>query len=232
MSLIGPIYIGDTSIEEIPGSKFITKRGVANTLNRIYQGNADLVQSFLTANPLYTTRDYEYTYMVLDAQQVSYDGPLATINLLFVGFQSSPVNQVPNLQTSGNWEPRSVYLNTDTAADGEWLVNYYSPTITYKYTTNSIIDTPQYQAYSRNSNTVTILDCVQKNIPGSGPLNPNYVRLGNWVYNIYSVCTQFRFDQKGTTYNYQETWVVILQKIATQAPVGLPVGSASIPTIQ
>lgn len=234
MSTISPVYRGDCNIEEVPGSKYTRKRGVSDVLTRTYQGNASLVPSFLLANPVLgslsgstgTTYDYEYTYMVLTSIDVSYEGPEAKLNLLFQGYNFAVLGSSNNLQQSGTWEPRSVYLQTDNTADPQYRVNYYSPTLTYKYVQNGILDTPIYQGASRSPSTITILDSSPV-----GPTTPNYVRQGNFVFTPFSVCTSFRFDQKGLNFDYQETWVVVIQPTSTSGNGPLQLSISGVPAI-
>lgn len=242
MSTVSSIYIGDISISEVPGSKYTKKRGVSDTLTRPYEGSVNLLQAFIAANPVLgalsggtgIVYDYQYPWMVLTQLDASEDGPEAKCTLYFQGYDFSVLGASNNLQQSGSWEPRSVYLKTDNPLDGQWLVNYYSPTLTYKYVTNGINNTPLYQAASRSPATITILDAKQiSTSDGVNPPNPAYVRVGNWVFTPFSVCTSFRFDQKGLNFDYQETWVVVIQPTTAsgQGPQQLTIGGANLPPI-
>jgi hypothetical protein len=232
-----PIYVGDCSIEEVPGSKITYPRGEAAKLVRVFEGSAGDLASFLGQYPI-LSNDTDIPGMVLEDIDVDYAGPEVRCRLTYYGLPGGPSTVPDDYQTEAEWHPRSVQLATDNPSDGELIVNYYSPIITYKYCRADALDTPLYEDYSENPDTITVLDYSPATNPApSSPLSSGYVVQGNFLYQIYSVCTSFKRSQKGNIYNYQETWSVLLQKPAGSGTLGnaprkLNVDAASIPAVQ
>lgn len=212
--------IGDVGMEEVPGSKLTLKRGTAGKLTRAFEGDAINVPNFLLSHPIWGVTDYEFTSMVLDEIDVDYNGPTAKINCTYWGIPVVPGFNPNNLQQDAKFETRSVQLDTTSTADGEWIVNYYSPIITYRYTSSATLKDPLYQGFSQDPSNITIMD-YHVAPPFTQPAG--YTLAGTFRYNVYSVCTQFTRNQKGNIFNYAETWSVLLQhftKPATNCPLG------------
>jgi hypothetical protein len=215
---VNPIYVGNCSIEEVPGGRLTYPRGEAAKLTRVFEGDASDVASFLNQYPALST-DYAIPSMVLSDIDVMYEGPQVRCTLTYFGLPGGP-STVPNdYQTNLSWHPRSATLYTDIAADGPYAVNYFAPTITYKYCRENQLDTPIFQDYCRNPNYFTIFDSDSAPSPSFvGPVNPT--RKGTFQYDVNPVCTGFERDQKGNIYNYLETWACLLQQAATATSTG------------
>lgn len=232
-----PITIGDTAMEEIPGARLIQKRGEASMLTRPFQGDYNELFPWLATLQVGISTDYEFPDMVLDGIEGSEDGAVVNGKLTYYGDPTGYVNPFDpnNLLTKVVWEPRSTILGTTQSSDGSFLVNYFSPTITFKYCTSSIFNSPQFynSQYVSQPTAITIMDFA------FAPGNPNtstnnYALTGTWVYQVYAICTGFSRDQKGSVYNYLETYAVLLQNPSGSSipPSQLPTATPIIPSIQ
>jgi len=171
-----PIYVGDTQIEEVPGAVVVFKRGEASQLTRPFEGNVTYLSAFLAQYVTGQSTDYEYRNMVLDQKIATEDGPTAKVKLIYYGDPDGyldPYNPV-DLLSDIVWEPRSASLGTSASIDGTFTVNYFCPTITYRYCTSQVFVTPQYQTNSTaNPVTITIMDFYPN--PGPGNQQPVYL---------------------------------------------------------
>ncbi len=251
MSSSLPIYVGDVNVEEIPGSKIIQKRGEAMQIIRTLSGQSGDLFPYLATLQVGVTQDDEFHAAILDGIEATESGPMLEIKNTFYGppngYALSLPNQPFDILSDVTWEPRSVMLGTTTSSDGNFFVNYYSPTFTYKYTSAFQYSSPQMQSAipSLNPNssgtagaggvlapvTITIFDFA------FGPQNPNtstvnFAPSGTWVYKLYPIVTGFRRAQKGSMYNYDETWAILIANPNGVLPVALTSGTPQYPDVQ
>lgn len=233
-----PTNVGNTSMEEVPGARYIYKRGEAAMLTRPYMGDASTLATWLSTQAIGVTTDYEVPDFVLDSVEGIENGAVAEGKQTFYGdplgtpfFPSDPNN--PNVLSKVTWEPRSAILGTTQTADGLFVVNYLSPIITYRYCTSFIFNTPQFYNINNVSipQTVTIMDfAAAAGNPNAATVN--YALTGTWNFQIYAICTAFSRDQRASVYNYMETYAVILQNPTGNPPKQLGTTSATLPTVQ
>jgi len=246
MPTVPPIYIGDVNVEEIPGSTITQKRGEAMVIVRKLSGQAADFFPYIDSLVVGQTTDSEFKQAILDGIEITEDGPMLEAKLTFygppTGFNQTLPNQPNEILSDVTWEPRSVILGTTQAVDGSFFVNYYSPTFNYKYTSATQYSSPQMQ---------TAIPSLQPNASGDagilapskitifdfalGPGNTNpagYAITGTWVFRLYPIVTGFRRMQKGSMFNYDETWAILLANPNGTLPVQLPSGTPTYPGSQ
>lgn len=225
-------------MEEIPGARYVYKRGEAAQLIRPFQGDAGTLSAWLFTQQLGVTPDTVTPDFILDSIEATENGAVADAKQIFyadpLGVVFTPTNPSdPNVVSKVSWEPRSVILGTTNTADGLFVVNYLSPTISYRYCTSTAYNTPNFYAGANTStpDAITIMDFA------FAPGNPNsttvnYALTGTWNYQIYAICTAFNRDQKASVYNYVETYSVLLQNPTGNPPMQLTAGTPVVPTVQ
>lgn len=246
---MNPIYIGDVNVEEVPGSKILQKRGEAMQITRVLSGQSGDLFPYLATLQVGVTKDEEFPAAILDAIEADENGPMLDIKNTFYGPPNGYIQTLPNqpfdILSEVSWEPRSVILGTTNPVDGNFFCNYYSPTFTYKYTSAAQYSTPQMQ---------TAIPSLAPDAPGTsgagGILAPvsitvfefalttdnknpyGYAITGTWVFKLYPVVTGFKRSQKGSMFNYNETWAILLANPTGNIPVNLPSGTPIYPTTQ
>lgn len=225
-------------MEEIPGARYIYKRGEAAQLTRPFQGDASTLNGWLFTQQLGVTRDTVTPDFVLDSLEAVENGAVADAKQIFyadpLGVVFTPTSPSdPNVVSKVSWEPRSVIIGTTQTADGLFIVNYLSPIISYRYCTSTAYNTPNFYSADNVSTPglITIFDfAFAPNNPNAGTVN--FAPSGTWNYKTYPICTGFNRDQKASVYNYIETYSVIIQNPTGNPPVQLPAGTPALPDTQ